>query len=104
MSASLVVSHVCDFCVAFCRYSSKAGSVKKMYLVKKNIVNLIDDIFWKMGFKTETDAEKVINRIISLILDYKDYINYCILFTLYHLFGIIQIILIILTQTLYSIL
>ena len=71
MSASLVVSHVCDFCVTFCRYSSKAGShpgsVKKMHLVNKNIVNLIDDIFWKMGFKTETDAEKVIICIISLI-------------------------------------
>jgi hypothetical protein len=38
-----------------------------MYLVNKNIVNLIDDIFWNMGFKTEIDAEKVISRIISLI-------------------------------------
>ena len=84
MSASLVVGHICDFCVAFCRYSSKAGSVKKMYLVNKNIVNLIDDIFWKMAFKTETDAEKVIIRIISFILYYTDYTHYCILFTLYH--------------------
>ena len=67
MSASLIVNRGCDFGVAFCRYSSKAGSVKKMYLVNKNIVNLIDDIFWKMGFKTETDAEKVIICIISLI-------------------------------------
>ena len=46
-----------------------------MYLVNKNIVNLIDDIFWKMGFKTETDAEKVIIRITSLKLDYTDYTN-----------------------------
>jgi hypothetical protein len=38
-----------------------------MYLVNKNIVNLIDDIFWKMGFKTETDAEKVIISIILLM-------------------------------------
>ena len=76
MSASLIVSHGCDFCVASYRYSSKAGSVKKMYLVNKNIVNLIDDVFWKMGFKTETDAEKVIIRIISLKLDYTDYTNY----------------------------
>ena len=50
-----------------------------MYLVNKNIVNLIDDIFWKMGFKTETDAEKVIIRIISLKLDYTDYTNYIII-------------------------
>ncbi len=75
-----VLWHADDFCVAFCRYSSKAGNAKKMYLVNKNIVNLIDDIFWKMGFKTETDAEKVIIRIISLILDYTDYTNYILLF------------------------
>ncbi len=37
-----------------------------MYLVNKNIVNLIDDIFCKMGFKTETDSEKVIIRINNL--------------------------------------
>jgi hypothetical protein len=76
MSISLIVSHGCDFCVAFCRYSSKAGSVKKMYFVNKNIVNLIDDVFCKMGFKTETDAEKVVIRILSLILDYTSYTNY----------------------------
>ena len=69
MSASSVVSHVCDLCVAFCRYSSKAGSVKKLYLVNKNIVNLIDDIFWKMGFKTQTEAEKVIICIITIIFE-----------------------------------
>ncbi len=84
MSTFLIVSHRCDFCVAFCRYSSKAGSVKKMYLVNKNIVNLIDDILWKMGFKTEINAEKVIFRIISLILesnsDYTSYTNYCYCF------------------------
>ena len=68
-----------------------------MYLVNKNIVNLIDDIFWKMAFKTETDAEKVIIRIISFILDYINYINYFLLFTLYHIVWIIQIILIIFT-------
>ena len=49
-----------------------------MYLVNKNIVNLIDDIFWKMAFKTETDAEKVIIRIISLILDYILYLIHLI--------------------------
>jgi hypothetical protein len=68
-----------------------------MYLVNKNIVNLIDDIFWKMAFKTETDAEKVIIRIISFILDYTYYTNYFILYVLFTIFWIIQIILIIFT-------
>jgi hypothetical protein len=47
-----------------------------MHLVNKNIVNLIDDILWKMGFKTETDAEKVTIRITLLILEYTSYANY----------------------------
>ena len=29
-------------------------------MLNKNIVHLIDDIFWNMGFKTENHAEKVI--------------------------------------------
>ncbi len=68
-----------------------------MYLVNKNIVNLIEHIFWKMAFKTETDAEKVIIRIVSFIVDYTDYTNHYILFALYHFFWIILIILIVFT-------
>mmetsp|Transcript_35176 Transcript_35176/g.73671 ORF Transcript_35176/g.73671 Transcript_35176/m.73671 type:complete len:98 (+) Transcript_35176:305-598(+) len=30
-----------------------------MFFLNKNIVHLIDNIFWNMGFKTETRAEKV---------------------------------------------
>ena len=70
----------CDFCVARRRYSAKAGSIKKMYLVNKNIVHLIDDIFWKMSFKTETEAEKVIICNISNILCFWQYINYFVFF------------------------
>ena len=38
-------------------------------MLNKNIVHLIDDIFWNMGFKTETQADKVmpIIRIIYII-------------------------------------
>ena len=44
-------------------------------MLNKNIVHLIDDIFWNMGFKTETQADKVMNvmhiipiiRIMSII-------------------------------------
>ena len=35
-------------------------------MLNKNIVHLIDDIFWNMGFKTETQADKVM-LIISII-------------------------------------
>ena len=41
--------------------------MKKMYLVNKNIVHLIDDIFWNLGFKTETQAEKVTTEIMIII-------------------------------------
>ena len=41
-------------------------------MLNKNIVHLIDDIFWNMGFKMETQADKVmliisIKRIISIM-------------------------------------
>jgi hypothetical protein len=67
MSSSMHVFSCCDVRVARCRHSSKAGSVKKMYLLNRDVVHFIDDIFWKMGFKTETEAEKVITRIITII-------------------------------------
>ena len=35
----------------------------KIFMLNKNIVHLIDDIFWNMGFKTETRADKVIHII-----------------------------------------
>jgi hypothetical protein len=46
-------------------------------MLNQNIVHLIDDIFWNMGFKTETQADKVMHiipiasiiSIISLIRD-----------------------------------
>ncbi len=37
-----------------------------MFILNKNTVNLIDDIFWNMGFKTETQAEKVIIHIMFI--------------------------------------
>ena len=47
--------------------SAKGGFMKKMYLVNKNIVHLIDDIFWNLGFKTDTQAEKVTTEIMIII-------------------------------------
>jgi hypothetical protein len=48
-------------------YSVKGTVVKKIFILNKNIVHLIDDMFWYMGFKTESQAEKVI-VIIRFIL------------------------------------
>ncbi len=47
-------------------YSLKGAVVKKTYLLNKKIVHVINDIFWNMGFKTETQAEKVMH-IIAII-------------------------------------
>ena len=45
------------------RYSAKGAVVKKIPLLNKNFVHFINNIFWNMGFKTETHAEKVIPNI-----------------------------------------
>ena len=47
------------------KYWVKLG-VKKQYLLNKNIVHLIDDIFWNMGFKTAKRAKQVIAFIILI--------------------------------------
>jgi hypothetical protein len=45
----------------YCSSCSVKGTVvKKIFILNKKIVHWIDDIFWHMGFKTETQAEKVI--------------------------------------------
>jgi hypothetical protein len=38
-------------------------------MLNQNIIHLINDIFWNMGFKTETQADKVmpIIRVIYII-------------------------------------
>ena len=51
--------------------------LKKVFVLNKNIVHLINDIFWNMGFKMETQADKVIHiipivRIISIISIIRD--------------------------------
>ena len=42
------------------RYSVKGTVAKQIFMLNKNIVHLIDNMFWYMGFKTESQAEKVI--------------------------------------------
>ncbi len=37
-------------------------------MLNKNIVYLVDDIFWNMGFKTETQANKVILYLLNALL------------------------------------
>jgi hypothetical protein len=48
-------------------YSVKGTVVKKIFILNKHIVHLIDEMFWYMGFITESQAEKVI-LIIHFIL------------------------------------
>ena len=38
--------------------------VKKVYVLNKGIVHLIDDIFWNCGFKTESHGEQVFCRLL----------------------------------------
>jgi hypothetical protein len=47
--------------------SSTDEVLKKEYLVKKNIVHLIDDILWHMPFKNPTHANRVIMLIMFII-------------------------------------
>ena len=56
-------------CLCFHRYSSKGTVVKKVSLINKGLFHLIDDIFWNLGFKNETHADKVtmLIRIICII-------------------------------------
>jgi hypothetical protein len=51
-------------------YTSRSSTdefLKKEYLVNKNIVHLIDDIFWHMPFKNPTHTDRVIMLIIFII-------------------------------------
>ena len=57
-------------CPFRCRHSAKGTFVKKIPLINKNLIHLIDDIFWNLGFKNAEKAEKVIAIIrIILIID-----------------------------------
>ena len=53
--------------------------VKKVHVLNKNIVHLIDDIFWNCGFKTDSHGDQVIVVIIGLIqvVLYCYYWTYC---------------------------
>ncbi len=47
-------------CLFLHRYSAKGTVVKKISVINKALFQLIDDIFWHLGFKNETQADKVI--------------------------------------------
>ncbi len=63
------------YCLFRRRHSANGTVVRKISMINKELFHLIDDIFWNLGFKNETQAEKVINiihithimHIISLI-------------------------------------
>ena len=58
---------------------------KKVHVLNKNIVHLIDDIFWNCGFKTDSHGDQVIIVIIGLIVHYCCYLTYCSLLLLLYL-------------------
>jgi hypothetical protein len=47
-------------CVFRSRCSAEETVAKKILLINKNLIHLIDDIFWKMESKTEIQDEKVV--------------------------------------------
>ncbi len=49
-------------------YSKLGQFIKKMLILNSNIVHRVDDIFGLMGFKTDSQAEKVIKFIVFIIL------------------------------------
>jgi hypothetical protein len=53
--------------IEHCRVSSKGCPTRKIYILNKNIVHLVEDFFWYMGFKTTLDAERVNICIICII-------------------------------------
>ena len=60
---------------SFTGSSSKGTVVKKISMLNTNLVHLIDDIFWTMGFKTETQANKVVPITDNTPIIFK-HINY----------------------------
>ncbi len=61
-----------SMCLTDCIYFSypvKGAVVEKIFKLNKYIVHLIYDIFWNMGFKTETQTDKVVHiRPITCIV------------------------------------
>ncbi len=49
-------------------YSVKGTVVKQIFILNKNIVHLINNMFWYMGFKTESQAKKVILMINFILI------------------------------------
>jgi hypothetical protein len=49
------------------RHPANKTIVEKIRLFDKNMIYLIDEIFWNLGFKNKTQAEKVIKCIILII-------------------------------------
>ncbi len=52
-------------------FSAKGLFVKKMHVLNKDIVHMIDHIFWKCNFRTELQGEQVFFFIIEIIVLFK---------------------------------
>ncbi len=58
------------FCLFISRYAQaiKVTVVMKISLINKNLNHLVNNIFWDMGFKNDTQAEKVIIIIHNILI------------------------------------
>ena len=66
------------------RYSANGTVVRKISVINKSLFHLIDDIFWNLGFKNETQADKVI--VIICIIPLISIIHLLLLHVLYLLY------------------
>jgi hypothetical protein len=92
------LNHLCQLyikCIPyFADFFSKRSGVKKISMLNKNLVHLIDNIIWTMGFKpeTKTRAKKVvpITHTTPIIFKQINYItcpNYFIKLGLFYLYS-----------------
>ncbi len=67
MSLLSMVDMSLTSCLFRHRHPAKGTIIKKIPLFNKNMIYLIDEIYWNLCFKNDTQAKKVIIRIILII-------------------------------------
>jgi hypothetical protein len=66
------------------RYSTKGIVVRKISVINKELFHMINNIFWNLGFKNETQADKVIIFIcIMCIISLIDIIHIILIILLF---------------------
>jgi hypothetical protein len=47
---------------------AETKSFKQVYLFNEKLVHLVDDIYWFKGFKSAEHAEKMLSKLIVVVL------------------------------------